>query len=276
MIFQKKAGADITWIRTGGIVDVFEPSSVQELELFLKGGNDFVVLGFGSNVILPDNDLDKVVLRLINLKHELHIEDGILIVGAGVPNTICTKFCLENEYSNLEFLCTIPGTIGGAIYMNAGAYGFSTFDFVKWIEAYDFQGNLHRLYKEEIKFEYRNSNLKNLVFIRACFELKKDQFEKIKSTMQSMKMYRNSKQPRFSTFGSTFKNTTCNKAWQLIYESGCAGLRCGGAYLSDLHLNFIINDGSATSTDVVTLISKIQQKVFQTKGIWLEREVIIL
>ncbi|QEK38163.1 UDP-N-acetylmuramate dehydrogenase [Candidatus Cytomitobacter indipagum] len=271
----KKLGKDITWIRTGGEVDIFEPNSIYELKSFLKNNKKVIPVGFGSNIIIPDSGLDKTIIRLNNMQNDIQINSDHLTINAGTPNIIVSRFCTENNLSNLEFLHTIPGTIGGALYMNAGAYGYCVSDYLLWAELIDLDGNIHRLNRCEIKYEYRKSNIPDgMIFLKGCFKV--ENCNNVKNKIKQMKQYRNDKQPRVNTFGSVFTNHAKYNAWKLIEQSGCYGMKIGGAYISELHCNFIINDGSATSKNIKDLINQIQQKVFNHSGILLEEEVIFL
>lgn len=271
----RKSGKDITWIRTGGEVSVFEPSSIEELQCFVKNNKKITPLGFGSNVIIPDKGLDSTIVRLGNIKNDIQANNNQLITDAGTPNIIVSRFCAKHNLSNLEFLHTIPGTIGGALYMNAGAYGHCIADHLAWTELMDLDGNIHRLKRDEIQYEYRKSNIPNgLIFIRGCFNIHIN--DAAANKIKQMQQYRNEKQPRINTFGSVFKNPQKSNAWKLIQESGCEGMSVGGAYVSKLHCNFIINDGSATSDDIINLVNKIQDQTYKHSGVLLEKEVIFL
>ncbi len=266
--------ANLTWVNTGGLVKVCEPKSNDELQKFLAKQIPYVPLGFGSNVIIPDEGSEKVMLKLTSMPNNIILQGNNLIIDAGTPNVMAIRFCISHNLSNLEFLYTIPGTIGGALYMNAGAYGSCIADNLVWAEIMNQNGKTFRVNQSEIKYEYRSSNLpNNLIFVKACFKVGNS--NNVAQTVANMKQYRNDKQPRMKTFGSIFKNIP-QSAWQLIKESGCENMKIGGAHISQLHCNFIINDGTATSLDIKTLIKKVQDKVLQKTGIFLEKEVIFI
>ncbi|QEK38685.1 UDP-N-acetylmuramate dehydrogenase [Candidatus Cytomitobacter primus] len=271
-----KSGRDLTWIKTGGNVKVFEPESIQKLQSFMHEQIPFRMLGFGSNVIIPDEGLDDIIVKLTSMPNNITNQgNDHLIVDAGMPNILLTRFCMKHGYTNLEFLHTVPGTLGGALYMNAGAYGACISDYLVWAEVIDQNGKIYCLDRHEIKYEYRNSNFPDkMIFLKGCFHVKKTDPEVVIKNIADMKKYRNDKQPRMNTFGSVFKNIDNNNAWKLIQKSDCIGMKIGGAYMSDLHCNFIINDGTASSSDIKELIQMVQTKVFGSTGMMLEREVV--
>ncbi|QEK38845.1 UDP-N-acetylmuramate dehydrogenase [Candidatus Nesciobacter abundans] len=271
----KEMGSNLTWIRTGGEVEVFRPDSILELKSFVKSGVDYFPLGMGSNTIIKDTNLDKVILKLDNLYKEIELEYPYIIVGSGVPNFTVSRFCIQNFLGGLEFLHTIPGSIGGGVFMNAGAYGSCFSDNLEWVEVMDIFGSVSKLYKKEIKFSYRKCHVpKTFIFLRACFKVFKD--EKIKEKVDGYVVSRNLTQPRFLTLGSTFKNPEGKKAWELIDQAGCRGFAIGGAKMSEKHCNFIVNTGGATSGDIVKLINSVQSFVFSKTGILLDREIVLL
>ncbi len=272
---RDELASNLTWIRTGGRVKVFEPKNQQELQCFLSQKTPYIPLGFGSNVIISDSGSDSIIIKLTSMPNIITTNKNMVIIDAGTPNTIAVRYCAKHNLSNLEFLYTIPGTIGGALYMNAGAYGSCVADFLVWAEIIDQDGIIHRLNRNEIKYEYRSSNMpRGMIFLRGCFSTKESNY--VKDTIQEMKNYRNEKQPRIKTFGSVFKNPLGYNAWKLIQQAGCENMTVGGAKISSLHCNFIINNDSATSNDIKELILEVQKKVFDQTKVLLEKEVIFI
>lgn len=277
-----RADADLgkaTWFQTGGAAEVlFRPDDVDDLSLFLKAVPADVpvtILGVGSNLLVRDGGLEGVVIRLGRGFTTCYSRGDALVVGAGCLNATATVIAQQYGIGGLEFLSGIPGTIGGALAMNAGAYGAETCDVLLEAEAVDPQGNVHVLKPERLGYSYRHCNLpEGWIFTQAILQGKAESAAKIAARMETIAKERSLTQPvRSRTGGSTFKNPAGHKAWKLIDEAGCRGLRVGGAQMSELHCNFMINTGEATSHDLETLGERVRERVHATSGIMLEWEI---
>lgn len=277
-----RADADLgkaTWFQTGGTAEVlFRPDDAEDLSDFLRlvpADVPVTILGVGSNLLVRDGGLEGVVIRLGRGFATCYSQEDRLVVGAGCLNANATVMAQQYGIGGLEFLSGIPGTIGGALAMNAGAYGKETQDILVQAEAIDTKGIKHVLKPADLDYSYRHCNLPaGWVFTHAILQGKADKPEKIAARMEQIAKERNTTQPvRSRTGGSTFKNPPGHKAWKLIDEAGCRGLRVGGAQVSELHCNFLINTGDATSHDLETLGERVRERVLATSGIQLEWEI---
>jgi UDP-N-acetylmuramate dehydrogenase len=271
--------AKINWFQVGGPADVlFRPEDGADLAQFLKGKPKDVpvtVLGVGSNLLVRDGGIEGVVLRLARGFTDISAEGTEVVAGAGALDLNVALFAQQEGIAGLEFLSGIPGTVGGALAMNAGAYGKETKDVLLWAEALDPEGVLHRLAPKEMKFRYRGNGISPAwIFTRAAFGGEKGDKDKIAEVMGRITSQRESTQPvRERTTGSTFANPPGKKAWQLIDEAGCRGLQLGGAQMSEMHCNFMINTGHATAADLEALGEEVRRRVKETSGIELAWEV---
>lgn len=274
--------ASVTWFGVGGQADVlFKPQDEDDLIFFLKHKPQNIpifVLGVGSNLLVRDGGIRGVVIRLGREFTTISHHDGILEVGAGALDVNVSEYCLNNSLSGLEFLSGIPGVIGGAIAMNAGAYGDETSNHLIKAEAIDLNGNKITLLNKDFDFVYRGSSLnKKLIFTKAYFKVSDGDKKVIKEKIDNIKHQREASQPiRSKTGGSTFKNPLPLKAWELIDKAGCRGLSVGDAQMSEKHCNFLINLGSATANDIETLGEKVRAEVFKNSGVMLEWEIKII
>lgn len=268
-----------TWFQTGGQAEVlFRPDDVEDLSDFLRqmpADIPVTILGVGSNLLVRDGGVEGVVIRLGRGFATCYSQGDTLVVGAGCLNANATVMAQQYGIGGLEFLSGIPGTIGGALAMNAGAYGSETSDILISAEVLDKKGNRHKLTPKELGYSYRQSSLpEGWVFTHAILQGKAEKPEKIAARMDAIARERNLTQPvRSRTGGSTFKNPPGQKAWKLIDEAGCRGLRVGGAQISELHCNFMINTGDATSDDLETLGERVRERVYTATGIRLEWEI---
>lgn len=269
----------VTWFRVGGTAEVmFRPADRDDLVAFLRDKPEDVpvtVFGVGSNLLVRDGGISGVVLRLGRGFADITTEGQDVLCGAAALDlNVATAAKLES-IGGVEFLCGIPGTIGGALRMNAGAYGREIKDVLVWAEAVDQQGNIHRLLPADMGFAYRKSSVPaDWIFLGARLNGRTDDPTAIATRMSEIQASRSESQPiRNRTGGSTFKNPPGEKAWQLIDQAGCRGLKQGGAMVSELHCNFLINTGSATADDIETLGEKVRAKVLETSGITLEWEI---
>ncbi len=277
-----RADADLgkaTWFQTGGLAEVlFRPDDTDDLADFLKNcpkDIPLTILGVGSNLLVRDGGIEGVVIRLGRGFATCYSQGDTLVVGAGCLNANATVIAQQYGIGGLEFLSGIRGTIGGALAMNAGAYGVETKDILVKAEAVDPQGNKHTLTPADMGYSYRHCSLpEGWVFTHAVLQGRAENPEKIATRMEQIARERNATQPvRARTGGSTFKNPAGHKAWKLIDEAGCRGLRVGGAQMSELHCNFMINTGTATSHDLETLGERVRARVFEHSGIMLEWEI---
>jgi len=268
-----------TWFRVGGTAEVlFKPADVEDLSFFLQAkpkNIPVLVIGVGSNLLVRDGGVKGVVIRLGRHFNNIFVESEEIEIGAGVlDRTLALAMC-EAGLTGLEFLCGIPGTIGGALRMNAGAYGSEIKDvFVSGL-VMDLRGQLHRLTLKEMDFSYRHCGVpEDMIFIGARLRAKKGDKKKIAERIEKLLSERDDSQPvRSRTGGSTFANPEGQKAWKLIDEAGCRGLTCGGAKVSEMHCNFLINTGNATAADLERLGEKVRQKVQAKSGLDLRWEI---
>lgn len=276
--------SEINWFRVGGVADVmFRPADTQDLALFLQELPDNIpvtILGVGSNVIVNDAGIRGVVIRLGRGFSDIEADGQTVTVGAGALDSNVAKYCQMQGIGGLEFLVGIPGTIGGALAMNAGAYGTEIADIFVEAEAVDRAGEIHRILPEKMGFGYRSNHVpEEWIFTRAILKGKPEEPLVIAERMQTIIRERESTQPvRERTSGSTFTNpdpelSGGKKAWQLIDEAGCRGLEMGGAKVSEKHCNFLINTGAATAADIVGLGEEVRRRVKEMSGVELHWEI---
>ncbi|WP_341763864.1 UDP-N-acetylmuramate dehydrogenase [Candidatus Tisiphia endosymbiont of Beris chalybata] len=270
----------LTWFKVGGEAEIFfKPANSHDLANFLltKPPNIAVtILGTGSNIIIRDKGVEGVVIKLgQNFTNIELMPDNTISVGGACLNFNLAKFSQENSISGFEFLIGIPGTVGGGVVMNAGAYNSEFKDIILSIEAITAKGEFITITNEEIGFKYRGTNLPNdLIIIRAIVKGIIGNQEMITSTMNTISSVRQTTQPiKERTGGSTFANPKDCKAWQLIDKAGMRGYQVGGASISKLHCNFMINHGNASAHDLETLGDLVREKVLQDSGISLEWEI---
>ncbi len=270
----------LNWFKVGGEAEIlFKPANSADLVNFLLQNQQnlpITILGAGSNVIIRDGGIDGVVIKLgQNFTNIELMADNKIAVGSGCLNFHLAKFCQENSISGFEFLIGIPGTIGGGVVMNAGAYNSEFKDIVLEIEAINLQGKPMIITNQEIGFNYRRSNLpQNLVITKAIFQGVRGDKEAITLKMNEINRARTATQPiKERTGGSTFANPANYKAWQLIDQAGMRGYRIGGASMSELHCNFMLNHGDATAKDLENLGEYVREKVYKNSGINLHWEI---
>ena len=272
-----------SWFNIGGPAKiVYRPANIKELSFFLKEAkikDGIKVLGLGSNTLIRDGGYNGIIIKLGKpFSHINMFSDNILVSGVSALDKQVSNFALDKSLSGFEFLLCIPGTIGGAIRMNSGCYGHDISKILLSVQAMDLNGNIKVIPSSKIKFHYRGSDLDNdLIFISATLKgsiINKNEIEK------KMKIFSDKKQKsqplNIKTCGSTFKNSENKKAWELIKESGCNGMKVGDAQISEKHCNFFVNKGSSNSKDLEKLISKVKKNVFNQTGINLELELQII
>jgi UDP-N-acetylmuramate dehydrogenase len=270
---------DKTWFRVGGPAEVLvRPANVQDLSSLLQDMPLHVpvtVIGAASNLIIRDGGIAGVVIRLARGFGDVTIEPDGVVAGAAALDATVAEHALQAGLAGLEFLSGIPGTIGGAVAMNAGAYGGDVANTLDWAEFLTRQGELHRLSAGQIGFSYRHSGLPpESVVVRARFFARPGEAKTIAGRMAEIRASREATQPvRARTGGSTFRNPPEAKAWELIDGAGCRGLMRGGAQVSEKHCNFLINAGTATAADLEGLGEDVRRRVFESSGITLDWEI---
>jgi UDP-N-acetylmuramate dehydrogenase len=269
----------ITWFRVGGPAEVmFRPADRDDLADFLAGlprDVPVTVIGVGSNLLVRDGGVAGVVLRLGRGFAEIEVKGTDVRVGAAALDINVARMAADAGLAGLEFLSGIPGTMGGAARMNAGAYGRELSDVIGSAEALDRQGRLHKLDKQALGLGYRHSAVPDDWIILGA-ELKAEAGDRaaITAKLADIQAAREASQPiRSRTGGSTFANPPGHKAWQLVDQAGCRGLRIGGAQVSEKHTNFLINTGSATAADIENLGETVRRRVREMSGIELRWEI---
>jgi len=272
-----------TSFKIGGNADIFAlPKNTNELKMilcFAKSENIPVfVLGNGSNLLVSDKGIEGIVISTARLDG-IEVNDNSIVCESGAVLSAVCNVALKNSLTGLEFAFGIPGTVGGGLYMNAGAYGGDMSQVVKGAFCLDFSGNEHYFTKEEMELSYRHSifSKEKYVITKIEFELSKGDEKEISSKMQELIGKRKEKQPlEYPSAGSTFKRPEGNFAGTLIEKSGLKGFSVGGAEVSKKHAGFVINKGGATQSDVSLLIEKVKEKVLLDSGVALEPEVIFV
>lgn len=239
----------------------------------------FFVLGNGSNLLVADKGYRGIVIRTAPYLNKVEVDGCRVRAGAGALLSVVAKAACEHGLTGLEFAAGIPGTVGGGVIMNAGAYGGELKQVVEHVTVLDKQGNLLTLDNETMEFGYRTSVIKNQKFVvtECSFLLQEGETPVIRAKMEELASQRREKQPlEFPSAGSTFKRPEGHFAGKLIMEAGLKGFQVGGARVSDKHSGFIINMGEATAADIKELIEQVQQRVYEHAGVRLEPEVIML
>lgn len=272
-----------TTLRVGGPADVYvEPASEEDLASVVKfcgeNGIKFFILGRGSNLLVRDGGFRGVVICLAQPHFsKIEIVGEKIFCGAGAKLKSVSVEAKRNNLSGVEFLEGIPGSVGGALRMNAGAMGGATFDAVESVRVMDFDGNVRELAPKEMGVEYRScATLKNNIALGAAFKCKTLPREEIEKRMKAFSEKRWGSQPAAPSAGCIFKNPGAIPAGRLVDELGLKGARVGGAVVSAEHGNFIVNDGNATARDVLELISILKAKAKAERGIELHTEVEII
>jgi UDP-N-acetylmuramate dehydrogenase len=272
--------AELTWFRVGGPAQVlFMPESEEDLAYFLAHAPADVpvtAVGLGSNLIVRDGGVPGVVIRLGRGFNEVAIEqDNRVRAGAAMPDVRVARAAQEAGVAGLSFLRGIPGAIGGALRMNGGAYGSETKDVLIEARGVDRQGRVHVFANADMHYSYRHCGVADdVVFTQALFRGAPGDPTVIGAEMDKITETREATQPvKSRTGGSTFKNPPGHKAWQLIDAAGCRGLTVGGAQVSEMHCNFLINLGDASAADIETLGETVRKRVKESSGVELEWEI---
>jgi UDP-N-acetylmuramate dehydrogenase len=271
---------DYTWFRVGGPAEVlFVPADEADLSYFLKhlpAEIPVTMIGLGSNLLVRDGGIEGVVIRLGRGFGEIKIEEGSrLRAGTGVPDVKVARAAADAGIGGLSFYRGIPGCVGGALRMNGGAHGKETCEVLVEARAVDRQGNIHVLPVADFHYSYRHCGApEDFIFTEALFHGEPGDPAKILAEMDEIAAYREEVQPiKSRTGGSTFKNPPGNKSWQLIDAAGCRGLSVGDAKVSEMHCNFLINEGHASAADIETLGETVRARVKETSGVELEWEI---
>jgi UDP-N-acetylmuramate dehydrogenase len=272
--------APYTWFKTGGPADwLFEPADLEDLKAFLErlGGEiPVMALGLGSNMIVRDGGVPGVVVRLGKAFAGVEVTgENAITCGGGASGILVASIARDNGIAGLEFLRGIPGTVGGFVRMNGGAYGREVADVLVDCAVILPEGGFVTLSAEELDYGYRHSALPDgAIVVTARFHGHPGDPVAIGAEMDRIAAAREASQPlRTKTGGSTFKNPDGKKAWQLVDEAGCRGLTLGGAQVSEKHTNFLINTGNATSADIEGLGELVRDKVYAHSGVSLEWEI---
>jgi UDP-N-acetylmuramate dehydrogenase len=275
--------ADITWFRVGGPAQLlFTPADEADLAYFLRlAPSDLpvTVIGLGSNLLVRDGGVPGAVIRLGRGFADIKAEAGHRVrAGTAVPDVKVARMAADSGIAGLAFYRGIPGSIGGALRMNGGAHGRETKDVLVEARAIDRHGNAHVLSLADMNLTYRHCGVpKDWIFTEALFQGGPGEPAEILKQMEAVAQYREAHQPiKERTGGSTFKNPSGGSAWRLIDRTGCRGLRVGGAKVSEMHCNFLINDQQATAEDIERLGETVRARVTGRTGVTLEWEIIRL
>lgn len=273
-----------TSFKVGGPADIFiEPADVEEVKNALRFVRQnhipYMVIGNGSNLLVGDKGIRGAIIKIGESFNQIEIDGEEVIAECGVLLSTLSKATARNTLTGLEFASGIPGYLGGAIAMNAGAYGGEMKDVVEWVEFLDENLELQRYSNEQMEFAYRKSIVepRGLIVIRCKLKLKKGDQEQINSLMADLNNRRKTKQPlHLPSAGSTFKRPEGYFAGKLIEDAGLRGFGIGGAQVSELHCGFVVSNGNASARDVYDLIRHVQQTVYNQFGVKLETEVKIV
>lgn len=272
--------APLVWFKSGGSAQwLFEPKDVADLQAFLRELDPAVpvmALGLGSNMIVRDGGVPGVVVRLGKAFAKVSwLGEQTLDCGGGASGILVSSTARDHGIAGLEFLRSIPGTVGGFVRMNGGAYGGETKDILVDCDVVLRDGSLVTLPVTDLHYTYRHSELpEGAIVVAARFRGRPGEPEAIQAEMDRIAASREASQPlRSKTGGSTFKNPPGGKAWQLVDEAGCRGLAMGGAQVSEKHTNFLINTGTATSAEIEALGEEVRRRVKEKSGVALEWEI---
>ena len=276
----------LNWFNIGGKSKIFfKPKNLTELKKFLKIYNNrgkMFILGMGSNVLFKDTIYEGVIIKLSNNFSTLSkLKPNTIIAGSACSQKKLSEYALENEISGFEFMCCIPGSVGGGLQMNSGCFGTEFKDKLISLQCIDTKGNIKIIPSNKIKFKYRKIDLnENLIFLSATFEGKLSNKNKIKNLMEELKIKKNNSQPsRIKTGGSTFKNPidqTTKKAWELIKASVPKNINFGDACISKKHSNFFVNKNNATFDEMYSLINFVKKNVKDKTGVNINLEIKIV
>ncbi len=270
-----------TSMKVGGSADIyFEPESIDDLIRFIKALREknmpYYIFGNCTNLLISDDGIRGAVIKIGEKIANIQLDDNGIIAESGALFSSLSKYAAENSFSGLEFANGIPGSLGGAIYMNAGAYGMETKDIVEKVELLDKDLNIKVLNNKQMEFGYRQSIIgkESYIVTKVAFKLKKGNILEIKKLMSELNEKRQSKQPvEHPSAGSVFKRPEGYYAGKLIEDAGLKGMTIGDAQISNKHCGFIINKGNATAKDIYNLIIYIQKTIYERFGVKLEPEI---
>lgn len=283
-ICLQESMASHTTFRIGGLADCFvqleNTEQLIKVQKYLSQvGVPFFVLGNGSNLLVSDAGFRGVILQIGSKMNRVTVEGNVIVAQAGASMAQIARTAMEHELTGMEFASGIPGTIGGGVVMNAGAYGGELSQIVTQVNVVNSEGGIMELDNETMEFGYRTSTIRNNPFTvtEVILGLEKGDRQQIRERMEELAAKRREKQPlEYPSAGSTFKRPAGHYAGQLIMEAGLRGLQCGGAKVSDKHCGFVINTGNATAEDVRKLIREVQARVKDQFNVDLETEVLFL
>jgi len=270
-----------TSFKVGGEADYFiTPKNVKQLkttiDICINNNINYCIIGNGSNVLISDSGYRGAIIQIFKNMNDFHIDNNIIEAYSGILLSKLSNIALENNLTGLEFASGIPGTLGGAIAMNAGAYGGEMKQIILDALVMDRDGNLFTLTNDKLELGYRTSIIskQNLIVISAKLKLETGNYDKIKEYMYELNSQRKQKQPlEFPSAGSTFKRPTGYFAGKLIMDAGLAGFSIGDAQVSTKHCGFIINKGNATAKNIFDLINYVQKIVYEKFNVKLEPEI---
>ena len=273
-----------TSFRTGGPAEVFIKAESTEniisaIDIAKKYNKQYIITGNGSNILVKDGGIDGIVINIGNEMSKIKCDGTKIYAQAGAMLSALATAAADEELTGLEFASGIPGTVGGAVFMNAGAYDGEIKDVIEYADVIDSEGNTHRLIKDELELSYRHSVIaeKNMIVVGAMFNLNKGIKKNITDKMADFAKRRRDKQPlNYPSAGSTFKRPEGYFAGKLIEDSGLKGKTFGGAQVSEKHAGFVVNIGNATSSDIIALMDGCIETVYNKFGVKLEPEVRIL
>ncbi len=270
-----------TTFRVGGPADYFvTPQTAEEVEKVIETCTQekvpYYIVGNGSNLLVSDKGYEGVIIQIYKQMNQVKVEGAQIHAQAGALLSMIAKRALDAELTGFEFAAGIPGTLGGACVMNAGAYGGEMKDVLKSVTVLTDKGEVKTLAKEELELGYRTSVIakKGYIVLEAVLELQKGEKEKIQAVMDDLKERRVTKQPlEYPSAGSTFKRPEGYFAGKLIQDAGLRGFQVGGAQVSEKHCGFVINKDQATASDVMNLMNQVSDKVYEEFGVRLQPEV---
>ena len=273
-----------TSFRTGGPAEVFIKAESTEniisaIDIAKKYNKQYIITGNGSNILVKDGGIDGIVINIGNEMSKIKCDGTKIYAQAGAMLSALATAAADEELTGLEFASGIPGTVGGAVFMNAGAYDGEIKDVIEYADVIDSEGNTYRLIKDELELSYRHSVIaeKNMIVVGAMFNLNKGIKKNITDKMADFAKRRRDKQPlNYPSAGSTFKRPEGYFAGKLIEDSGLKGKTVGGAQVSEKHAGFVVNIGNATSSDIIALMDGCIETVYNKFGVKLEPEVRIL
>jgi UDP-N-acetylmuramate dehydrogenase len=272
--------ASLVWFKSGGAAEwLFEPKDIDDLQAFIRDvdpATPVMALGLGSNMIVRDGGVPGVVVRLGKAFAKVaEVENNVLNCGGGASGILVSSTARDAGIAGMEFLRSIPGTVGGFVRMNGGAYGGEVKGILVDCDVVLRSGELVTLPVEDLQYSYRHSDLpEGAIVVAARFRGKPGDPEAIQAEMDRISASREASQPlRSKTGGSTFKNPDGDKAWRLVDEAGCRGMQIGGAQVSEKHTNFLINTGDATSADIEELGEEVRRRVMAKSGVELQWEI---